>query len=338
LFLKGRRRPVADLLLIGYGERGKQWERALNRNGRFRLAGIVDTDESVRLPPHLGSIRRWQSIGDGIAATEARAAIVASPPEYHECQACECLTTGLTVLVEKPLSTSLASAARVATASESSGRVALVGQNFRFLAREHFVQRALPEIGPLAGGFVSSARPGFVARPHVRASEFGAMWDICLHHFDAIRMRFGAPEKVKGELRSPAGWPGHAAFDVELCWSNGARIRYNHSEGAPGFHHVEYIEGRQGAIKVDDQRVYLAPSGRRPQRLMSARKLRDPHDVILDALAAASLGSKPAQLSAHENLTTIAIAEAVQVAMTEGRPVAIREITERARVGLDEVA
>lgn len=331
-------RPRIPLLLFGYGMRGRQWERAIRDHDRFRVAGIVDPDEGATSAVDAAEVACCTTSGEALAATEPLAAIVASPPQCHAEQARECLRAGLTVLVEKPLSTTLASAATVADAADAAGRCALVGQNFRFIARERLVQRALPEIGALVQGTISSARPSDVARPHVQTDEYGALWDISLHHLDALRMRFGTPGYVEGHMRSlPSGRPGHVLFDLDLIWSNGARVRYQHSEGGCGFHHTEFLEGRHGAIAVDDQRVYLARSRSRAQRLFRPRS-DDPNDVILDALADAVLGKRARQLSARENLRTIAMAEACCRAMTDGGRVALTELTHGARVRLEEVA
>ena len=285
-----------------------------------------------------GDIRYQSSLQDALTHGTFDAAIVASPPEYHVEQACACLSAGLNVMVEKPLSTSLASAAKVAEAAEAAGRAALVGQNFRFIAREHHVHKALPAIGGLVGGTISSARPAEIARPHVRADPFGPLWDISLHHLDTLRMRFGLPCSVVGRMRPlPSGRDGHIVYELELTWSNGARIQYQHSEGAPGFHHLEYLEGRDGVITVDDQRVTLAPSHRRARRLFALR-IPDPHDVLLDRLAEVALGKSPRELSARENLATVALAEAASQAMAEERVVQLSDVIDRAEVATGNVA
>lgn len=330
-------RPIS-VLLIGYGVRGRQWERWISGHRAVELAGVVDPAPAVAAELNDRDIRCDESVQEALTRGGFDAAIVASPPECHVEQACGCLSAGLNVMVEKPLSTSLVSAAKVPEAADAAGRAALVGQNFRFIAREHHVQKALPEIGGFVGGTIRSARPPEIARPHVGTDPFGPLWDISLHHLDTLRMRFGLPCSVVGRMRPlPSGRDGHIAYELELTWVNGARVQYHHSEGAPGFHHVEYLEGRDGVITVDDERVALAPSHRRARRLFALR-IPDPHVVLLDRLAEVALGKSPRELSARENLATVALAEAACLAMSEERPVRLRDVIERAAVVSGKVA
>jgi predicted dehydrogenase len=294
---------------------------------------VVDPDAGAQAEARRQGLPAWPALVDALAYAPLDAAIVCSPPWEHAEQAVACLSSGLAVLVEKPLALSLADGASVARASLAAGRPAFVGQNFRFLPRERSVRKALAEgsVGRPLHAVVVSARPATAARPHLSAVPHGPVWDICLHHLDALRTRFGAPpERVTARIESWAESRLHV--ELGLHWPDGFRIAYTHSEGAPGFHHWEWIEGEERALVVSDQSVsMIAPDGR-------ARRVPDPgkatpERAILEDFLAAARGERASELSAAENLATVAIVEAVLRSAELGREVPVEDVSGAAASG-----
>ena len=239
----------------------------------------------------------------------------------------------MAVLVEKPFALSLEAAARVAQESAALGIPVAVGQNFRFLRRERAVRKALRMgIGRPLGGSIVSARPAAAAMPHLGSIQDGPLWDICIHHLDALRMRFGAaPEQVAMRITRLGG--ARARFELVLEWRDGPVVVYQHSEGAPGYYHSEWIEGEQRAILVNDQKVSVLFPSRRARAVRVPRRPEPEQAVLDDFLEALRTGSAPG-LSAEDNLLTVATVEAAIRANALGRPVTLSEIGDAAGVRL----
>jgi predicted dehydrogenase len=301
------------------------------------VVGAVDPDSLAQEVARRSGIAAWSTIEEGLRLGGGEAAIVASPPPEHPDQTIACLRLGMAVLVEKPLALSLEAAGQVARESAGLGIPVAVGQNFRFLRRERAVRKALTMgVGKPLSATIVSARPPTVAMPHVASIEHGALWDICIHHLDALRVRFGeAPERVAMTV-TPLGEPRAAArarFQIMLEWREGPAVTYQHSEGAPGFYHSEWIEGERRAILVNDQNVSVLFPRYRARRVIPPRAPQPEQAVLDDFLGALSGGSVPT-LSAEDNLLTVATVEAALRAEALGRPVTLTEIGEAAGVAL----
>jgi predicted dehydrogenase len=327
-----RNRGAAErlpVLLVGYGARGRAWDSELRRHGSLFVAGAVDPSPDARSAASGRGLPAWESLEEALAEAAAAVALIASPPGEHAEQALACLGSGAAVLVEKPLALTTETAAAVARRAAEAGRPALVAQNFRFIDRERSVTRALAEgrLGDLLGGDVLSARPE-VAAAHLRELEHGPLWDIALHHLDALRGRFGAPLGVAAEAREIPFGP--TSYLLRLEFPGGVEIVYRHDERAPAFHHHEWLHGTKGALVVDGERVTALSAGRRvrPGRAPS------PEQAVLAELVRALTEGGPSSLAAEENLPTVATVEAAVRSLQLGRPVALAELS-AAPAGVD---
>jgi predicted dehydrogenase len=325
-----RDRVRQRFLLVGFGTRGRQWQRELRRQRGLELAGAVDPDGGAQAEARRQGLHAWAVIDEALADASLDAAIISSPPGEHARQAIACLRSGLPVLIEKPLALSLADAAAVARASLAAGRPALVGQNFRFLPRERSVRKALAEggIGRPLRAVIVSARPATAARPHLSAIPCGPVWDICLHHLDALRIRFGAlPATVTARIHSPeaSDAPGRLHVELSLHWPGGLRVAYTHSEGAPGFYHWEWIEGADRALIVEGQRVSVIFPSHRARRVPDPGRTT-PEQAILQDFLATARGERASELTVAENISTVALVEAVLRSAELGRELALDEV------------
>jgi myo-inositol 2-dehydrogenase/D-chiro-inositol 1-dehydrogenase len=300
------------------------------------VVGAVDPDPLAQEAARRSGLPACSTIEEGLQLG-GEAAIVASPPQEHPDQTIACLRIGMAVLVEKPLALSLEAAVRVAQESTRLGLQVAVAQNFRFLRRERAVRKALAAgVGKPLSATIVSARPPTVAMPHVAAIEHGPLWDICIHHLDALRVRFGAaPETVEMIVKrlgtSPAD--GRLLFRILLEWQEGPAVVYQHSEGAPGFYHAEWIEGERRAIIVRDQNVSVLFPHHRARPVLAPRAPQPEQAILDDFLGALRSGGVPT-LSAQDNLLTVATMEAAVRAEAVGRAVTLAEVGETAGVAL----
>jgi predicted dehydrogenase len=294
---------------------------AVTRRRDARVTGGVDPDAAARAAA--GGLPVWASLEEALRAARFDAALIASPPAEHARQARACLTAGLAVVVEKPLALSVADAATVARLAAQVGRPALVAQTFRFLRRTRAVDSAIAagRLGPLRAGTVVVTRAGSAAAPARWALAEAPLWDVAVHHLDVLRRRLGGPPARVHATRVPAVGAGTVDYVMRLEWAGGPAVLYRHREGLAYFHHLEWIEGDLGALRVADDRVTLVSARHRPRRLRGPRG-PDPEAAVLDELAAALRAGRPSSLSAAENLATVAMVEAALRSLRTGQAVA----------------
>jgi predicted dehydrogenase len=310
------REPVA-LILVGLGRRGIQWQHVLARRRDVRLVAVVDPSPQARSLSQAAP--SWGSLAAALQANKgSAAAVVVTPPAWHVPVAIECLNAGLDVLVEKPFSLSLEEAASAIDVSRKGGRRLLVGQNFRFLGRELSVQKVLRSgrIGDVRSISLLSAVAASV--PDLPDGKDEALWHFMIHHFDALRQRFGMPSEVIAD-RSQMG-EGRALYEVRLKWPDGLVGSYRHIDGSSRYHYHEWIEGTQGSIGVVNDLVWERTS--RLPRLRVARSNPESH-LVDELLGRDRRGPASGELGADDNLLTLLVVDAVQRSLNKGGGVAI---------------
>ena len=293
-------------ILVGHGLRGRVWAKHLAAHRGFELVGISDVSVGA-LPSGAGPFSSI-SLDEVIGQSRPRAAVIASSLESHAPVAIACLEAGIPVLIEKPLASSVAEGREIVAASERAGVPAMVVQNFRFLPRERALRRVLTAGDEQGFRFaqIFSARRGGLQSPHLSAVPHSTLWDICLHHLDVFLDRIGSlPTSVRAEFD-----PRYTeAYRIALEWDNGTSIRYEHREGAPGYHYSEYIEREREVIYLSDRYLRISGPSRHPHRRF-VRDRFDPERAILDAFSAAVVTNRAAGLSAESGLATLAVVEA----------------------------
>jgi predicted dehydrogenase len=295
------------------GRRGRDWSALIAARRDAHVAGVVDPDPRARALAAEARVPAWEQLDDALGAAHADFAVLATPPHLHAQQAVTCLRAGLGVLVEKPLALSLEEAVMVADAADSTGLPALVGHNFRYRPLERTIRAALDAdaIGELRFAAAVSARP-----PRNLPFEHSPLWDRGVHHVDLLRQRFGGtPDTVEGRCTQSSDG---VAYEVHLGWKGGAGAEYVLREGGRVYHHAEWLEGTTGALRVNDGRVSVISTTRRPKRLR-VRRAAAPEDALLDAL----LRRDASTLGAREALGTIATLEAAVRSFASERPAAV---------------
>jgi predicted dehydrogenase len=117
--------------VVGAGSFGKNHLRVIHNSQHAALAGVFDSDTvraAVVAAPYGCPI--FSSLED--LAASADAAIVATPTVTHSEIGCRLLELGLDVMVEKPISNTLAGAQALVDTAERCGKILQVGHLERF--------------------------------------------------------------------------------------------------------------------------------------------------------------------------------------------------------------
>ena len=120
------------IAVVGAGTAGSRHIAAIRNSGKARLAGVADTDAAL--------LRRFRSPGtvcsesltDILKEARPQGVIVATPTDFHKEPAIEALKAGASVLLEKPVATTLEDAQEIGEASQRHRRPVLVGHQRRY--------------------------------------------------------------------------------------------------------------------------------------------------------------------------------------------------------------
>lgn len=169
-----------------------------------RLVGLSDpNDERTRvLQERYGVPRAFGDHRELMASPDVDAVLVLTPNHLHAPQSIDALTAGKHVLCQKPMALNVAEAEAMCAAAQAHGRILMSGFVKRFWP--HFqVLDDLKKQGVL--GEIRSVRSQFshsgIGRYYKPASEWfsdkvkaggGPLFDLGVHHFDAMRWLVGA--------------------------------------------------------------------------------------------------------------------------------------------------
>ncbi len=172
--------------VIGTGHLGRHHARVhaeLAAEGRTRFVAVCDTDEaaarSVASERGVECLTDWRELPGQVDAVS-----LAVPTESHAEIACPLLENGVHVLVEKPISRTLAEADRMIEAARRGGSTLMVGHMERF-------NPALVALRPHVRGpvYFEIHRVGeFTAR----SLDIDVVLDLMIHDLDIVQTLVGA--------------------------------------------------------------------------------------------------------------------------------------------------
>jgi predicted dehydrogenase len=117
--------------IVGTGSFGKNHLRVVHNSPNAKLAGVLDLDTARAADVASAYGCRVFSSPEELAA-QADAAIIATPTTTHSELGCRLIELGLDVMVEKPVSNTLAGARALVETAERHGKILQVGHLERF--------------------------------------------------------------------------------------------------------------------------------------------------------------------------------------------------------------
>lgn len=206
--------------VIGVGAMGKNHTRVYAEMDDVELVAVADTDEEAL--QRIARIYRTKVYTDYLAMLDEEkpdVASVAVPTKHHSEVACEVMSRGVHVLVEKPLALTQAEGQRVIDVAASQGVKLMVGHIERFNPAIVEVKKRLDrqELGRV---FQVHARrlspfPG-------RVQDVGVVLDLATHDIDVMRYLIGSEvERVYAEIEHKVHQSGEDLLSGLLRFANG---------------------------------------------------------------------------------------------------------------------
>jgi predicted dehydrogenase len=164
------------------------------------VVGAVAESDAQRLKrlweraPHAGTFTDYHAL---LRDSEAEAVVICLPPAQHGAAAIAAFEAGKHIYLEKPITPSLAEADAVRAAWRASGRLGMMGFNFRY--HPLYVQmRAIIASGQYgaviaASSVFSTPTRQLPAWKEQRQTGGGVLLDLASHHIDLVRYLFAAP-------------------------------------------------------------------------------------------------------------------------------------------------
>jgi myo-inositol 2-dehydrogenase / D-chiro-inositol 1-dehydrogenase len=317
----------------------------LGRLRDARVVAIAEPDEPTRAAA--AAIARgataYADHADLLRAGGVDAVVICVPPHLHTPVATAAFDGGLHVYLEKPIALSVAEGERLVEAWRRSGKIGMIGFNFRFHPQ---VMRIRERLRDGAIGTPLGVRAIFSILPHelpewkrTRQSGGGVLLDLASHHIDLVHYLFDEPVvRVFASVRSLSGEGDHAAVQLELA--SGVMGQLFVSLGTVEEHRMEIV-GTSGKLVMDrtelvrPDHVPATQQGARARRLVRslsalepARVLRSPgfepsFDAALGAFVWSASGNAFGGPDLLDGMRSLAVVEAAERSAATGAAEAV---------------
>lgn len=204
--MRATRAPLR-VLVVGAGFMGSLHARTVQGARRGVLCGVVDRSEPVAqaVGDELG-VSAYTDLRQAIEETRPDAAVIATPDRAHRAPTETALETGLSVLVEKPLATTVDDAEAIAALARRRGARLMPGHLLRFDLR--YAQLADAVRGGRLGRpvVVSAARWGRRSLGARVGEVTTPLWHFLIHDVDAVQwVTGGRIAQVDGAVQVESG-------------------------------------------------------------------------------------------------------------------------------------
>ncbi|HEY7461845.1 MAG TPA: Gfo/Idh/MocA family oxidoreductase [Gemmatimonadota bacterium] len=341
--------------LLGYGRIARLVHlSALERLPGVEVVAVAELDPTRRAQGlrRVPGARGYADWAEALAAAECDAVVVCLPNALHAEAAAAAFRTGKHVYLEKPLATDAEGAERALAAWRESGRVGMIGFNYRVnalveAARARLSAGRIGEVVGMATVFSAAERelPEWKRR---RASGGGALLDKGSHHVDLVHHLLGLEvREVFGTVWSKRTEDDNAALTLRL--EGGALVQSLFSLSSADADRLE-VHGGRGRLELDrlrslDVRVDLpdadgSPLGRLAAAVRAAargpygwRRILRPasessYAAALGRFAAAALAGRPARPDLWDGWRSLRVLLAAEESARAGRPVALPELAD----------
>lgn len=304
--------------VIGCGFWGKNHARIYNDLDTAELVAVSDLNEqsACSLGERYGA-DHYGDVGALLKRNDVEMVSICTPTVTHADIALAAMEAGKHVLVEKPMTSTVAEAESLIAAAEKAGVKLTVGFVERF---NPGVIEALRLVREGKIGDIILARAHRVSRYPLRISDVGVVKDLAIHDADIVRQLFGEePETVyatAGNLvhsfedyaNIVLRFPGNRSAFIETNWLTPHKIRRLILTGSEGLITVEFIT-QEVTVEDDEGRYqpYLEP--------------REPLTLELESFVEAILEDKPPAVSGEDGLRALRICEAALESARIGMPV-----------------
>jgi predicted dehydrogenase len=335
------------ILLVGLGNRGKQWAGIVGGNPRVELAAAVDPSPAARavFAERFPGTPLLEDLGRALAEVACDAVLLVTPPDGHLDQARAVFAAGKPLLCEKPVATGQPDALAIVELSERARLPLTIGLNFRYLPvslalRDILARKAYGEPG--FGNFLyqrnrDGMRPGLNKYPLTMRHPM--MLEQSIHHLDLIRFCYGREATHVACRTWNPGWSMYAHdanVSCLLTLEGGLEVVYL-GTWTGGWNEMSFAWRTDCAGGVVVQRELFADlaaartgeAALTPVPLPEARAFIDDSSALLDEFVAAVRGGGAPPSGGRDHLRSLALCFAAIESAETGQRVDLRAFEAR---------
>jgi predicted dehydrogenase len=218
------------LVVVGPGLIGKQHIRLISENSRCELCAIVAPDHVANHEiAQAQGVPLFHSLGDCLRAKTVEGVVISSPNEFHAEQASQCIRAGIPVLIEKPITVSVAEGEALVALAEQNHAKVMVGHHrahspLLSLARTVISDGRLGRLVTVMGS-AQFSKPGhyFEDGPWRREPGGGPILINLIHEIGNLRSLCGEITAVQALSSSAVRrFPVEDTVTINLSFANGA--------------------------------------------------------------------------------------------------------------------
>jgi predicted dehydrogenase len=293
--LSKERAATADklrLVLVGAGQIGVQAHLpAVLACPQVELAAVIDSDPE-RAAPRLArygvSVPVFRDLDSAIA--QAQAAVIATPGPTHFALSRQCLTAGLHVLIEKPVTETTGDALELLRLAQAHRVAAMVGYVTRFRANVRLLRSLLHEryFGRVHKfSYQFGTRGGWAPVSGYGTGRMAGVLAITGSHFlDRMLWFWGYPSEVSYRDDGEAGPASNCVATVHYPDGLQGVIRLSKTVSLPGALVLVTDAGHVLLRDNDEADIELYPAARPQLRHILQRDARADQSIVSDVFVA----------------------------------------------------
>lgn len=326
--------------ILGAGRIGQVHARAIASTEGAELAAIFDPIEAAAqaISEKYGCDIR--SVEDCAAATDIDAALICTPTDLHADQIELFARAGKAIFCEKPIDLSVPRVQACLEVVKAEGATLMIGFNRRFDSDFNALHAAIDcgSIGNVEMVTITSRDPGPPPVDYIERSG-GIFRDMTIHDFDVARWMLGEEVETVSAQGSVMVDPAIGAagdFDsvtVMLKTATGRQaVISNSRRAAYGYDQRIEVHGSDGMAFAENShearmQVATAKGFTRPPLLnFFMDRYTEAYASEIAAFVAAVTKGTPPPTTGHDGLMALALAEAANISVTEGRAVKVAEV------------
>lgn len=225
------------MAVIGRGWIAEKWIAAARKNEGFELAAVYSRrmEDAQAFAEKMGAKLCFDSLEDLCASDAIDGVYIASPILMHARQTIALLKSGKHVMVEKPMTVSLANAQKMFEVASQNQVVLMEALRSVHTAYMDTIKRNLPKLGAIRMARLSycqysskydAYKAGQLPNTFNAALGNGALMDLGVYLVEGMAYLFGAPQNLTGHSTFLGDWEaagtliaGYDGFHVELSYS-----------------------------------------------------------------------------------------------------------------------
>ncbi|MEK7797356.1 MAG: Gfo/Idh/MocA family oxidoreductase [Nitrospirota bacterium] len=326
--MKGAIPGSVGLGVIGMGRHGSRYVKHLLEGvPGCHLAAVSRRDEAAgRAFSDRHGVPFFVDWRELVTRPEVEAVVAVTPPGLNREICLAAARAGKPMLIEKPLSLTVAEGREMVGAARTAGVALMTAQTLRFTPVLERLRASLPLIAPLEYLclVMRAERPPHHWLDDPAQAGGGVLLEIGIHLLDLIRYLTGEEAvEAAGEMLQR-----HTTRVEDL-----AQVRFRLASGLPCYVEVSRVSGgrvcraeavgQAGQLIADVDRSLLTRTVGRT--IVAAESVPDRPTVaiVLEAFARSLIAGTPAPVSGEDGLRAVAMAEACYRAAREGRPVPV---------------